>query len=170
MFLYLFGLPGTGKNYIGRLLETHFGFRCYDADDAIPPEMKELLREGIFPSQEIENQFMEAMLREIEERRKNFHNLVVGQGLTYDRRRVILKKHFPDVVFVLIECVREVRIARLTSRTHFVNLDLCIHAENVFEPITVPYYTLDNSAEGTEQLIKLLSHLLRSIQSDTRDG
>ena len=32
MFLYLFGLPAAGKNYVGQVLAEEFGYTFYDGD------------------------------------------------------------------------------------------------------------------------------------------
>ena len=43
---YLFGLPASGKTYIGRLLEVKFGFRFYDADEWLPRDMLRTLKDA----------------------------------------------------------------------------------------------------------------------------
>ncbi len=61
MFLFLFGLPGTGKNYIGRFLDTNFGYSFFDGDDAIPIEMMDALKQGLVPSRPLEDRYYQAM-------------------------------------------------------------------------------------------------------------
>jgi len=39
MIIFLFGLLGCGKNYVGKIFEE-FGFHLYDADKDLTPRMK----------------------------------------------------------------------------------------------------------------------------------
>ena len=41
MIIILFGLSGSGKNYVGELLAKHFGFTHIDADQWLTDEMKQ---------------------------------------------------------------------------------------------------------------------------------
>ena len=40
MLIILFGLSGSGKNFVGNVLVKHFGFYFWDTDDALLDEMK----------------------------------------------------------------------------------------------------------------------------------
>lgn len=46
MLLILFGLPGCGKNYVGEILQSSFGFYFYDGDDALTDDMRDCLNNG----------------------------------------------------------------------------------------------------------------------------
>ncbi|HSB94870.1 MAG TPA: hypothetical protein VLC91_00365, partial [Spongiibacteraceae bacterium] len=43
--LFLFGLAGGGKSYVGNLIGRLAGWRVYDADDDLTDEMKQALAE-----------------------------------------------------------------------------------------------------------------------------
>ena len=43
MLIYLYGLPGTGKNFIGTIFQNNFNFVFQDADDYLPINMKNKL-------------------------------------------------------------------------------------------------------------------------------
>jgi gluconokinase len=49
MLLILFGLPGSGKNFVGRILQEDFGFLFHDADDDLPDEMREAIQSQQIP-------------------------------------------------------------------------------------------------------------------------
>ena len=44
--IYLFGMPGSGKSHVGRLLEMHYGYKYVDADAWLPKKMIETLEKG----------------------------------------------------------------------------------------------------------------------------
>jgi len=44
--LFLFGPPGSGKNFVGELLAAHFGFSFFDADLWLPKELRATLAQG----------------------------------------------------------------------------------------------------------------------------
>src|SRR5690606_4548719 len=41
--LVLFGIPGAGKTYVGRVLAADFGFHFRDVDQDLPDEMREAI-------------------------------------------------------------------------------------------------------------------------------
>ncbi len=45
MLLIVFGLPGAGKTYVGKLLKDEFGFYFYDGDRDLTDEMRQALKE-----------------------------------------------------------------------------------------------------------------------------
>ena len=51
--IYLFGLPGAGKNYVGELLRDAWGLEFADADEWLLQDMRESLarKEGFTPEQ-----------------------------------------------------------------------------------------------------------------------
>ena len=51
--IYLFGLPGAGKNYVGELLRDVWGLEFADADEWLLQDMRESLarKEGFTPEQ-----------------------------------------------------------------------------------------------------------------------
>ena len=46
MLIYLYGLPGTGKNFIGEIFKSRFNFYFQDADEYLPIKMKNKLKNG----------------------------------------------------------------------------------------------------------------------------
>jgi shikimate kinase len=44
LLIILFGLSGSGKNYVGRILRDDFGFLFYDADTDLTPEMQDAIK------------------------------------------------------------------------------------------------------------------------------
>ena len=54
VFLYLFGLPAAGKNYVGQVLADAFGYTFYDGDrdHIVAKLLGKRLRHGQHPSSE----------------------------------------------------------------------------------------------------------------------
>ena len=46
LLIYLFGKPGSGKNYVGEQLAAHCGFNFHDADNWLPADLLATLRSG----------------------------------------------------------------------------------------------------------------------------
>ena len=89
--IYLFGLPGTGKSHVGRLLASRFGFRFADADDWLPDEMLQTLREGRAFTPDQRDGFYELVLQRVAEiLQGGCTRLVVAQATfkNQHRRRV----------------------------------------------------------------------------------
>ena len=48
MIIYLYGLPGVGKNYIGEIFKNKFNFNFIDADDYLPINMNYLMNQRMW--------------------------------------------------------------------------------------------------------------------------
>ncbi|MCC7359723.1 MAG: hypothetical protein IT317_09610, partial [Anaerolineales bacterium] len=46
LLLILFGLPGAGKSYVGRVVRDAFGYHLHEADDDIPEDYRRLVAAG----------------------------------------------------------------------------------------------------------------------------
>lgn len=44
MIIFLFGLPGVGKTYVGQYLSRELDYTFWDGDDALSADMKEYIR------------------------------------------------------------------------------------------------------------------------------
>jgi hypothetical protein len=63
----------------------------------------------------------------------------------------------------LVQCDPARWQARLERRTHTVGLAYAQKMISLYEPPTIPYRTLDDSAEGAEELLRQLVELLDQL-------
>jgi gluconate kinase len=158
--IILFGLPGAGKSYAGRLLRDLFGYHFHEADDDIPADYRALVAAGQVVSEERRDAYHRALLDRLAELRSQHPRLAVAVPLLRDRHRRWIAERFPEAVFILVHCAPEPWAARLAARAHTVGLDYARVVSALYEPPTIPHHVLDNSAGGPAALQAQLARLL----------
>ena len=118
--IYLFGGPGCGKNHVGRVLASQFGYTFQDADEWLPEDMIEALKHGEAFTTEMRDRYY-AIIRE------NVANmlsaappgrrLVVAQATYKNRHRALFQKRFPTASLWHVDAPPAVCIRRVTARS-----------------------------------------------------
>lgn len=86
--IILFGEMGAGKNYHGERLAKEKGYTFYDGDNAVTPEMMELIKKFKPISRDIIQHFVTHLISVlIEEADKSTNGIVVSQALYFDEDR-----------------------------------------------------------------------------------
>ena len=115
---YLFGLPATGKTYIGRLLEVKFGFRFYDADEWLPRDMVQALKEGHGFSDAQRDVYYSLICDKIDQRLAGEKSpVVVAQATFKNKHRLQILKRFPFVQFWWVQAPIKSRVKWLKERS-----------------------------------------------------
>lgn len=156
----LFGLPGAGKSYAGRVLRDDFGYYLHEADDDIPADYKRDVAAGQVVSDERRDAYHRLLVERVAGLRAEHARLAVAVPLLRDKHRHWLRERFPDAVFVLVTCAAGPWEARLAQRTHTVGLDYARKIVSLYEPPTLPHATLDASAEGPAPVRAQLQRIL----------
>ncbi|MCC7361905.1 MAG: AAA family ATPase [Anaerolineales bacterium] len=160
--LVLFGLPGAGKSYVGRLLAAEFGYHLHEADDDIPADYKRDVAAGQVVSDARRDAYHRLLLDRVAALRQEHPRLAVAVPLLRDRHRRWFLERFPDAVLVLVQCAPTPWAARLAQRTHTVGLDYARQVSALYQPPTVPHQRLDDSGDGPAGLRAQLARLLPS--------
>mgnify|MGYP001289290621 CR=1 FL=1 len=162
MFLYLFGLPAAGKNYVGQGLAEAFGYTFYDGDLDLTDELRDAVRQGRPFTDPMRDRFYAALVGRIAALRLDHADLAFCQATFKERHRAQMAAAFPDVVFVLVEAGEAVRLARLSRGGNPVTVDYAQRIAAFFEPPQHPHFTIRNEGsreEVVEQLRRLLTWL-----------
>ncbi len=158
--IILFGLPGAGKSFAGRLLRDEFGYHFHEADDDIPADYKRDVAAGQVVSDERRDAYHRRLVERVAALAGEHPRLAVAVPLLRDKHRHWLAERFPAAVFALVTCASEPWEARLAARTHTVGLDYARKIVALYEPPTLPHATLDDSAEGAAPLLEQLRRQL----------
>ena len=122
--VYLFGLPGAGKNFVGQLLEERFGYRFLDADRWLPEGMVRGLQQGrAFTPAERDHYYgtviagrIDALLEEAESQGATLR-VAVGQATFKARHRTMIQSRRPHAVELWhVTASEPVRRARVRLR------------------------------------------------------
>lgn len=163
MLLILFGLLGSGKNYIGEILRDDYGMTFYDADTDLPPEMREaILRREIVPD-EVRDRFFAVVVKRLAYLSQKDTPLVGAQALYKEKHRQLIQGAFPHARFILVQTTPELLESRLTRRNdRFVDLEYARKIAPLFEPPTLPHFVIVNDA-GKPEIKRQLDRLLEAI-------
>lgn len=132
--LFLFGLAGSGKNYVARLIVRLAGYHHYDADADITDEMRQALEEGRPFTDEMRDRFFQILADRIVELHKVHPRLVVTQAVYKQRHRDYLLSRIPDMEFIHIQADDAVIKQRLAQRKHGVDRNTAAILRPDFEP------------------------------------
>ncbi|MFA5770276.1 MAG: AAA family ATPase [Patescibacteria group bacterium] len=158
--IILFGLPGAGKTYVGRVFEKYFDYYFYDGDNDLTPEMKEAIKTKTVFTDEMRDGFFEILINRIKELSLEHKKLVVAQTFIKEKYRAALIKKIPTTKFILVKTNKDIREKRLMQRTDYpLDLEYARIMEINFEKIKINYSKIINNSNGNEDLrrqIKLL--------------
>ncbi|MCH7492281.1 AAA family ATPase [Patescibacteria group bacterium] len=154
MLLIVFGLPGTGKNYICKILRRDFGFFFHDIDDDITPDLKKIISQGQIVSDEVRTKFFSKVVQNVKKMYAKKNKIVIAQALIKEEDRKLFLRNFPDAKFIFVKAKQEVINLRLNSRKHLITKDYAEKIKKIFEEPKISHYVIENSSDGEEKIKK----------------
>lgn len=133
MFIYLYGLPGAGKNFIGEIYKNKFNFYFKDADEYLPEKMKNKLKKGEHFTMEDVEEYHYIIANKIYKLKKKYQNLVISQASLFIKHRQIIKNKNPSIEFIYINSDRNTIITRLNHRKGYVTKKYMLYLEKYLE-------------------------------------
>lgn len=159
----VFGLPGAGKTFVGKLMQKYFGFYLYDDDGArdMPQEMKDAVVNGTV-TDELRDIFFNNLIESVKQLTSKYEKIIVPQTLIKEKYRELFLKEFPTVKFIYVQTNTATREKRLLERKEGFQLDLTIWRKmaEIFENPQIECATVVNNNTGEEDLKKQLQVLL----------
>lgn len=160
MLLVLFGYPGAGKSFIGKMLQEEFGFYHYEADEDLTPPIKEAIQKNMLITGPLKEAYFEHVCERIESLKTLYPKIVVTQTFTKEKYRKRILDRFPEAKFIRLQADMPVIYARLAKRGgHLVKNFYAGFAISQFEPPKLPHWTLENNG-GTDKVRQQLSRML----------
>lgn len=151
--IILFGLPGTGKTYVGRVFEKYFNYYFYDGDNDLTEEMKNAIKTKTVFTNQMRDVFFKILTSKIQSLSKIHKNLIVAQTFIKEKYRVNLLKIIPKTKFILIETKKEIREKRLLQRTDYpLDLKYARIMDNNFEKPKIDHQIIFNYEKGEENI------------------
>lgn len=163
MIVFLFGLPGVGKTYIGQLMEQESGACYWDGDEALTDEMKRAVREEQPFTREMTAQLSTTIANKIKELKKNNPLIIVSQAMLRESDRQWFLAEFDDLHFIYVRCEQKQTSMRIAKRDDFVTVSYFEKLIHAFEPHRIDaesYPTIDNYKKTDEELITAFNQLI----------
>jgi len=161
----LFGLPGTGKTYVGKIFEKYFHYHFYDGDRDLTPDMKSAIKTKTVFTDQMRNVFFKILIDKIKALVKKHKRLVIAQTFIKEKYRLQLIKVIPKTKFILVETKREIRERRLKDRVDYpLDLEYARKMEVNFEKPAIDHSSISNNTNGIKDIRKQINLLLRNIR------
>ena len=159
--VYLFGLAGAGKNWVGELLQRHFGYFFYDADKEATPAMRQAIAGGAHFSETMRDEFMEVVAGRISELRELHPKLAVAQATYKERHRQRLRELFPKAMFLWVRATQTLLVERLQKRKDWLAPNYASQIAANFEKPDDSCLVLENDA-GEEEAVERLRRIFNN--------
>jgi len=151
MILILFGVSGTGKTTIGRLLAERLGWRFVEGDDYHPPANRQKMQAGIPLTDDDRRPWLNVLHQRIEELLGQRENAVVACSALKQKYRDRLVAGFEadQFRFALLDLPRDLLRERIGKRHHpYMNPNLL---DSQLATLEVPADVWRISVSGTAE-------------------
>lgn len=167
MLIILFGTPGVGKNYVGRILHEEFNFHFFDADEDLTPDMHDHINNGKLFTDEMREKFYTIVSNHICQLQENYPKIVVAQTLTKESNRLQILKNHADAHFILIEANPNLINERLHHRNDWVSIEFAEKIATAFEKPRLAHSRIKNN-EGRSAVIEQFLHIPSILSTDSK--
>lgn len=172
MIVFLFGLPGVGKTYLGKLLQRKLGAYYWDGDEALTTEMRLAVKNEQPFSATMTEDLSNTIIGTINTLKQSHSLIIVSQAMLLESDRQMFREHFEDISFIYIKCDLEHARQRIVQRADFVTESYFNKLVAAFEPHRTDaeaYPSIDNYNKSDEQLIREFNSILDQDLQDSWD-
>lgn len=159
MLIILFGLSGAGKNFVGSLLQQHFQFYFWDADQVLTAEMLEYVQKQQIFTQDMRDHFVRQMIQEITVLQRAHPKLVVAQALYKESNRQQLRAAFPAARFMHVQAQWGHIMQRLNHRNSVINQAYATKLLTAFETPLLQHQVIVNDTDQVAVIKQLTGYL-----------
>jgi gluconate kinase len=159
--IVLFGLPCTGKTYVGKIFEKYFDYYFYDGDNDLTEEMKDAIKVQRVFTDQMRDVFFEKLIGIIQELKSKHKKLVVAQTFIKEKYRVDLINKISETKFILVETKKVTREKRLTQRTDCpLEIEYARKMSSNFDKPIIDHVTIVNDDDGDESIKKQIKLIM----------
>lgn len=119
--LFLFGKSGTGKSFVGDILQEALGCYVYHADTDLSEEMKTALNESKPFTNDMRDRYFSIVVEKILSLKKIHRCIVVTQGAYKKRHRDYLLTNITDLHLVYVQSKETLLLEKASKRQHGIS-------------------------------------------------
>jgi len=153
--LFLFGLSGAGKSYMGDLIGALSGWHVYHADDDITDEMKLALTEKRPFTEAMRDRYFPIIVEKIKARQKKHSHIVVTQGAYKRKHRSYLLENISEIELICVETSDQLISQRVMQRGVGIENDSAVALRNDFEQAVAGTKIIVNDGDDTNIITQL---------------
>lgn len=164
MLVFLFGLAGVGKNYVGEVISKHLQYKFVDADIWLTQGMLQAIKNKQLFTQDMLDNFIDIIIDNTQKlMQENPQGLIIAQALYRQKNRIKIQNTFPQANMIQVSAEHDIIIKRLASRGDHVPPDYAQLISKYFEP-PLNNIILDNNLSGKSHIIQQINQLLPYLQ------
>jgi gluconate kinase len=161
MIIFLVGTWGSGKSYVGDLIEEHCGLPHVEADIHFDKKMLGAIHARTFHELDM-TKYYDRVISDIFAFQKRADNFVVSQGIYQEGfRRAIYSVFEPDIRFVWVKTDDEQtlknRLIERGSKGNPISPEVYDYMKPYWEEVQIPHHVLINGSKikrNTRLLLK----------------
>ena len=161
MIIFLVGTWGSGKSYVGNLIEEHCGIPHVEADIHFDKKMLGSIHARTFHELDM-TKYYDRVITDIFSFQKRAINFVVSQGIYQEQFRQAIYDCFqPEIRFVWVktedEFLLKSRLEERSSKGNPISPEVYDYMQPYWEELLLPHEVLvngDNIAEDTRALLQ----------------
>ena len=160
MIIFLFGTWGSGKSYVGNLLEDRIGLPHIEADLHFDKKMLAAIHQRKFHQLDM-SQYYDRVIADIYGFKRRAHNFIVSQAIYQDYFRQLIYNGFsPDILFVWVktesEAVLKSRLRERAATGNPITPEVYDYMLTHWEKPTIPHDVFLNGDNIESQASDLL--------------
>lgn len=156
--LFLFGLAGSGKSFVGDLIGAHAGWHVYHADDDLTDEMRQALAEHRPFTGPMRDRFFAIVVERIRALQREHPRLVVTQAVYKRQHRDYLLAHIPDMELVCIAADDDTIVRRINQRFDGIPIASAAALRADFEEPVAGTRIINNTGDAAHVIRQLNRH------------
>jgi gluconate kinase len=161
----LFGLPGTGKTYVGKILKKYFDYFFYEGDEDLTNEMKTAIKKQEVFTDQMRDKYFEKLINRILKLKSEHKKLAVAQTFIKEKYRINLINKIPEIKFILIETKKNTREKRLNERCDYpLEIEYSRKMCKNFEEPKVNHQIIINNQDGDKTIKAQINFLLCNVR------
>lgn len=154
--LFLFGLAGSGKSFVGNLIgERAPGWHVYHADDDLTDEMRLALAEHRPFTGPMRDRFFALIVDKILQLQRRYPRLVVTQAVYKQQHRDYLQAHIPGLELVCVAATDATIVRRINRRRDGIAIESAAALRADFEPPAPGCKVIDNDSDAAHVIRQL---------------
>lgn len=123
MVIFIFGLCGSGKTYVGERIAKYYSYDYVEGDSYITPSMKELIDKGEKVTSEARQEYMNTLQAELNKFVSENKFIVISQALYRNEYRIKFKNLFPDIRFIEVRADDDLCYQRIAERNDWITVE-----------------------------------------------
>lgn len=145
--LFVFGIPGAGKSFVGRILHHEYQFFHYEADEDLTPAMIEAIQHERVFTDVMRHDYFDLVIQKTQALCAHNKNVVVTQALIKETNRQQISLSLPEAQFIHVTAAISNINERLKIRNNWVSIEYANKIRAIFEPPTMPHIIIDNNRD-----------------------